>query len=131
VEAICTAAAAIIQEGGLPSLTTNAVAKRAGVSITAVYAYFPDKWAIVHELFERFERLRAEALVGLFEDFDTVEDWVPVIDETWDRMARFRSFVNTDALDDSIVFVRERGQKRPPTTDELTTGERALSEAAG
>ena len=28
-------------------------------------------------------------------------------------MARFRSFVNTDALDDSIVFIRERGQKRP------------------
>jgi AcrR family transcriptional regulator len=90
VDAICAAAAAIIEDGGLPSLTTNAVAKRAGVSITAVYAYFPDKWAIVHELFERFERLRSEALVGLFEDFDTVEDWAPVIDETWDRMARFR-----------------------------------------
>jgi AcrR family transcriptional regulator len=55
-----------------------------------VYAYFPDKWAIVHELFERFERLRAEALVGIFADFDTVEDWEPVIDETWARMAQFR-----------------------------------------
>ena len=90
VDAICAAAAAIIEETGLGSLTTNAVARRAGVSITAVYAYFPDKWAIVHELFERFERLRAEALVGLFEDFDTVDDWAAVIDETWDRMARFR-----------------------------------------
>ena len=47
------------------------------------------------------------------------------------RMARFRSFVNTDALDDSIVFVRERGQKRPAGSDESATGERALSEAAG
>jgi AcrR family transcriptional regulator len=90
VDAICGAASAIIEEDGLASLTTNAVAKRAGVSITAVYAYFPDKWAIVHELFKRFERIRGEALVGLFEDFDTVDDWAPVIDETWDRMARFR-----------------------------------------
>jgi AcrR family transcriptional regulator len=90
VDAICAAAAAIIEEDGLASLTTNAVAKRAGVSITAVYGYFPDKWAIVHELFERFEQLRREALVGLFEDFDTVDDWAGVIDLTWDRMARFR-----------------------------------------
>jgi AcrR family transcriptional regulator len=90
VEAICTAAAMIMQEDGVAALTTNAVAKRAGVSITAVYAYFPDKWAIVHELFERFERLRGQVLVDLFADFDTVEDWPPVIDETWDRMARFR-----------------------------------------
>ena len=57
-------------------------------------------------------------------------EWKATLNDP-DRMARFRSFVNTDALDDSIVFVRERGQKRPPTTDELTTGERALSEAAG
>jgi AcrR family transcriptional regulator len=90
VDAICAAAAAIIEEDGIASLTTNAVARRAGVSITAVYAYFPDKWAIVHELFARFERLRAEALAGLFVDFATIEDWAPVIDRTWDRMARFR-----------------------------------------
>jgi AcrR family transcriptional regulator len=90
VDAICAAAATIIEDGGITSLTTNAVAMRAGVSITSVYAYFPDKWAIVHELFERFEQLRAEALVGIFADFATADDWAPIIDETWRRMARFR-----------------------------------------
>ena len=35
------------------------------------------------------------------------------------------------ALDNSVVFVRERGQKRPANSDELATRERALSEAAG
>jgi nitrite reductase (NADH) large subunit len=47
-----------------------------------------------------------------------------------ERVARFRSFVNTDAIDDSIVFVRERGQKRPPATDGSAKGRRALTEAA-
>ncbi len=90
VDAICAAAAEIIAEGGITTLTTNAVAKRAGVSITAVYAYFPDKWAIVHELFERFEQARAQDLAGLYESFVTSDDWAAVIDDLWDRMARFR-----------------------------------------
>ncbi|HEX5828798.1 MAG TPA: TetR/AcrR family transcriptional regulator [Candidatus Limnocylindrales bacterium] len=89
-EAICAAASSLIEEGGIAALTTNAVARRAGVSITAVYAYFEDKWAIVHELFNRFEQLRADALRALFADFDEREDWRPVIDETWARMAEFR-----------------------------------------
>src|SRR6187431_2594028 len=90
VDAICAAASAIIEEGGLPTLTTNAVARRAGVSITAVYAYFPDKWSIVHELFGRFEQARAAELSGLYEAFVASDDWAGVIDELWDRMARFR-----------------------------------------
>ena len=56
-------------------------------------------------------------------------EWKATLDDP-DRMARFRSFVNTDALDDSIVFVRERGQKRPADSDESTTAARALSKAA-
>jgi AcrR family transcriptional regulator len=90
VDAICTAASALIEEGGITTLTTNAVARRAGVSITAVYAYFPDKWAIVHELFDRFEQARAAELSGLYEAFATSDDWAGVIDELWDRMAHFR-----------------------------------------
>ena len=90
VDAICAAASEIIEEGGITTLTTNAVARRAGVSITAVYAYFPDKWAIVHELFDRFEQARAEELAGLYEAFVTSDDWAAVIDGLWDRMARFR-----------------------------------------
>jgi nitrite reductase (NADH) large subunit len=36
-----------------------------------------------------------------------------------ERLARFRSFVNTDERDPSIVFVRERGQRRPIRPSEL------------
>ena len=90
VGAICAAAAEMIEEGGITTLTTNEVARRAGVSITAVYAYFPDKWAIVHELFDRFEHARAAELGDLYQQFVTTDDWAGIIDELWDRMARFR-----------------------------------------
>jgi AcrR family transcriptional regulator len=89
-EAICDAAAAMIAEGGLEALTTNGVARRAGVSITAVYAYFPDKWAIVHELFERFERMRVDYIAVRFATITTAGDWRAVMDETWDALVRFR-----------------------------------------
>jgi nitrite reductase (NADH) large subunit len=38
--------------------------------------------------------------------------------ESPERMARFRSFVNTDEPDPTVVFVRERGQIRPARSDE-------------
>ncbi len=90
VEAICAAAAAIIEEQGLTALTTNGVARRAGVSITSVYAYFPDKWAIVHELFERFERQRLEFLEEVFAGIAASPDWRSMIRDTWDGLVRFR-----------------------------------------
>lgn len=89
-EAICAAAGGIIAEEGLAALTTNGVAQRAGVSITAVYAYFPDKWAIVHELSERFERLRVDYIAERFDRLDTAADWRSVMSETWDALVRYR-----------------------------------------
>lgn len=35
-----------------------------------------------------------------------------------ERLARFRSFVNTDEPDPTVVFVKERGQVRPARDDE-------------
>lgn len=90
VEAVLAAAAALIDEDGLTSLTTNAVARRAGVSITSVYAYFPDKWAIVHELSERFEELRADYLARAFADLSGAGDWRAGVAAIWLQLARFR-----------------------------------------
>ena len=40
-----------------------------------------------------------------------------------ERLARFRSFVNSDEPDPTIVFIRERGQPRPaPTGDRAEPG---------
>ena len=43
VELILEATAQILEAGGLPAFTTNAVAERAGVSIGTLYQYFADK----------------------------------------------------------------------------------------
>jgi AcrR family transcriptional regulator len=89
-EAICAAAGEIIAEHGITALNTNAVARHAGVSITAVYAYFPDKWAIVGELFDRSERLRSEYLEGALEDLRLADDWRLGLTTTWRALVRFR-----------------------------------------
>ena len=53
VEQIVEAAARLIEERGLAGYNTNAVAARAGVSIGALYQYFPGKDAIMAALVRR------------------------------------------------------------------------------
>ncbi len=53
VELILEAAIRLLDKGGLPMLTTNAVADTAGVSIGTIYQYFPNKEAILEALADR------------------------------------------------------------------------------
>ena len=49
---------------------------------------------------------------------DTYEcEWKATIEDE-EKLKRFRTFVNSDDGDDSLVFVRERGQRRPAMADE-------------
>ncbi len=50
VDAILEATAHILRENGADGLSTNRVAKRAGVSIGSLYQYFPNKTALMVEL---------------------------------------------------------------------------------
>ena len=47
------AAIQLLEQGDVASLTTNAVAARAGVSIGTIYQYFDDKQALLDALMER------------------------------------------------------------------------------
>ena len=50
---------------------------------------------------------------------DTYEcEWKAAIEDE-EKLQRFRTFVNSDRADDSLVFVRERGQRHPAVADEL------------
>ncbi|MBX3481302.1 MAG: TetR/AcrR family transcriptional regulator [Caulobacter sp.] len=62
VEAILEAAAQVLEASGEAGFNTNAVARRAGVSIGALYRYFPDKRAILVALARR-ERDSVDAQV--------------------------------------------------------------------
>lgn len=53
VEAILQAATYILTKRGWDALTTNAVARKAGVNISSLYQYFPNKESIVAELQRR------------------------------------------------------------------------------
>ena len=49
---------------------------------------------------------------------DTYQDeWKTTVEDP-EKRKRFRHFVNSDAKDDNVVFVRERGQIRPARQDE-------------
>jgi AcrR family transcriptional regulator len=67
VEAILTAAEAVIDEGGLAGFTTQRVVDRAGVSVGSLYQYFPSKESILAELARRLERRTQQHLIEIFE----------------------------------------------------------------
>jgi len=54
VDALVTAAAALIDEVGFEQLTTKAIAARAGTSIGSFYQFFANKEAVVNQLVERY-----------------------------------------------------------------------------
>ena len=54
VEKICRATLEIIRKEGLRALNTNRIAHVAGVDVSSVYRFFPDKVAILHFIVERW-----------------------------------------------------------------------------
>ncbi|MEP5566365.1 MAG: TetR/AcrR family transcriptional regulator [Halioglobus sp.] len=49
-EAILTAAAELLVEVGVERISTNLIAERAGITVPALYRYFPNKYAVVNAL---------------------------------------------------------------------------------
>ena len=78
VEKILDAATNILYERGLQGLNTNAVAARASINVATLYHYFPDKVAILAELFHRDQSQRTEYLMQRLEelpDVHSIEEW--------------------------------------------------------
>jgi AcrR family transcriptional regulator len=69
VEAVMRATAHILEHEGFDALSTNRVARKAGVSIGSLYQYFPNKESLITELAERHSKevlaRLTEAFVGL------------------------------------------------------------------
>jgi AcrR family transcriptional regulator len=68
VEALVEAAARILADEGAAALTTNRVAKRAGVSIGSLYQYFPNRFALLRALVEREHRRALAARPAAIDD---------------------------------------------------------------
>ncbi|MDX2011164.1 MAG: TetR/AcrR family transcriptional regulator [Myxococcaceae bacterium] len=65
VESLLEATARILMREGWDALTTNRVAREAGVSVGSLYQYFPDKEALVSGLVETWADTITERLVAL------------------------------------------------------------------
>lgn len=87
---ILQAAVDVLIDKGLPGFNTNIVAEVAGVNVATVYHYFPDKNAILRELFERNEAVRVEFFVdhlALLPGATDLAGWMATAIET---LLRFR-----------------------------------------
>jgi AcrR family transcriptional regulator len=62
VEAIREAGVIILRDEGAAALNTNRIAEVAGVSIGSLYQYFPNKEAIISEIFEELLRQEGDEL---------------------------------------------------------------------
>jgi AcrR family transcriptional regulator len=57
-ERVLAAAAALLAEVGIEQFSTNLVCKRANVTPPALYRYFPNKYALLHELARRLMEIQ-------------------------------------------------------------------------
>ena len=71
---ILHAATEIVVERGIQGLNTNIVAERACVNIGTVYHYFPDKTAILVELFRIDQQRRSQYLLAKLNELATAPD---------------------------------------------------------
>lgn len=76
-EAILNAAAELLVEVGVERISTNLIAERAGITVPALYRYFPNKYAVLHALGAVLMDLQNDALerwfVSHMENGDPVE----------------------------------------------------------
>jgi AcrR family transcriptional regulator len=74
-DAILQTAAEILEQRGLHGFNTNLLSERTGVSVRAIYRYFPNKHALVIELARRMEEAWREALADGLALADPETDW--------------------------------------------------------
>ena len=134
VEAILQAATYILIKSGWEALNTNAVAERAGVNISSLYQYFPNKESIVSELRNRHqERIDACSAPSAGE---TMHERIVAavrhgIEIYRDNAELFRAFEEVPRSRRRLVTVRRERADRPllpegeasltPSSSELTT----------
>lgn len=90
VQRMLEAAAQLINEVGYEELTTSLIAERAKVSIGSLYQFFPDKRAIVQELYRRHMTEFLARVDELFRSGELTHWWDAVggVVDIWVEMAR-------------------------------------------
>ena len=85
VERILDAAAVLLDEVGIDGFNTNLLAEQAGVRVRTVYRYFPNKWAVVVALAERYATWEREIVEAALVSELERSDWRAALGRVIDR----------------------------------------------
>jgi len=58
----------LLEQTGIEKISTNLIARQAGVNIASLYKYFPDKYAILHELAQAFGQRQADLICAYLQE---------------------------------------------------------------
>jgi AcrR family transcriptional regulator len=90
VQRILEASGELLDEVGLERVTTELIARRAGVNVATVYKYFPNKHAVLAELYRTHYEPRLGHFAGVMATIAGGGDWRRAIDEGLDLSTRDR-----------------------------------------
>lgn len=83
IDRLLTTTAQLLAEVGVDAFNTNLLAQAAEVGPRAIYRYFPNKWAILRALAERYQVLELEWM-GDLARFAETTDWERLVDKSID-----------------------------------------------
>jgi AcrR family transcriptional regulator len=89
-ERILDATARLLDEVGTEGISTNLIAKAAGVNVATLYQYFPNKQAVLLALFQRQSDQRIDVGESMVEGLGGRRDWRRVLGEAIDAIADLR-----------------------------------------
>lgn len=90
VEKIKKASLDLLREEGLEALNTNAIAEQAGVNISTLYGYYPDKYTILYDLFDSFEETRSHYVLEKMQELTYEGNWQEWFFQVIDGLAGYR-----------------------------------------
>jgi AcrR family transcriptional regulator len=122
--------ATLLDEVGIERISTNLIARRAGINIATLYKYFPNKLSVINALFEHQIQQRTEYSRAAVPEGGPETDWRTVVDAVVDALfaARRRQPGNT-ALRRAMLSSPELRQIHDAMNRE-TAGELAVRIAA-
>lgn len=82
-EAILTAAAQLLVEVGVERISTNLIAERAGITVPALYRYFPNKYAVLNALGIALIEKQTTVFGTWFEEYTSTGNNAGLIEDTY------------------------------------------------
>ncbi len=102
-EKILKACAVLLDEVGLDGINTNLIAEKAGVNISAIYKYFPNKHAVLTTLASRLNDKQTELTLDYIANLDESTSWQDMMS----GMSTFSGNTNTNKAIDHFLLRSE------------------------